>query len=195
MQQLRKQKGLTQEQLAQQLYVSRTAISKWESQRGFPNIESLKAIAKIFSVSVDELLSGEELIDLAETQAKQKAKSFCSLVFGALDCMVLLLLFLPFFGQKSGDVFISVPLLSLSGVSEIMYAVFFGCIALEFLYGAAQLIFQNCENRLWVKSKDIVSLGLGFFSTAVFTVCRQPYAAVFSLFLLFLKGIITVKRK
>ena len=38
--------GLTQEELAEALYVSRTAISKWESGRGYPNIESLKAISK-----------------------------------------------------------------------------------------------------------------------------------------------------
>ena len=45
---LRKQKGWTQEDFAQRLYVSRTAVSKWESGRGYPNIESLKAIAKEF---------------------------------------------------------------------------------------------------------------------------------------------------
>ena len=43
---LRTQKGLTQEELAEALYVSRTAISKWESGRGYPNIDSLKAISK-----------------------------------------------------------------------------------------------------------------------------------------------------
>ena len=48
LQELRKQRGLTQEELAEKLYVSRTAISKWESGRGYPNIESLKAIAKFF---------------------------------------------------------------------------------------------------------------------------------------------------
>ena len=57
LQELRKQKGLTQEELSQQLYVSRTAISKWESGRGYPNIDSLKAIAKFFSVTVDQLIS------------------------------------------------------------------------------------------------------------------------------------------
>ena len=62
LQELRKQKGLTQEELAELLYVSRTAISKWESGRGFPNIESLKAISKFFSVSLDKLLSGEEIL-------------------------------------------------------------------------------------------------------------------------------------
>ena len=60
-QQLRKAKGLTQEELAEKLFVSRTAVSKWESGRGYPGIDSLKAIAAFFSVTVDELISGEEL--------------------------------------------------------------------------------------------------------------------------------------
>lgn len=50
LQELRKQKGLTQEELAEALYVSRTAISKWESGRGYPNIDSLKAISNYFSL-------------------------------------------------------------------------------------------------------------------------------------------------
>ena len=50
LQELRKQKGITQEDLAEALYVSRTAISKWESGRGYPNIESLKAISKFFDL-------------------------------------------------------------------------------------------------------------------------------------------------
>ena len=42
LQELRKQKGLTQEELAEKLFVSRTAVSKWESGRGYPNIDPLK---------------------------------------------------------------------------------------------------------------------------------------------------------
>ena len=72
LQELRKQYRLTQEELAESLYVSRTAISKWESGRGFPNIESLKAISKFFSVSLDELLSGEEILAIAENDHKQR---------------------------------------------------------------------------------------------------------------------------
>ena len=67
---LRTDKGLTQDELAEKIYVTRTAISKWESGRGFPNIESLKAISKYFSVSLDELLSGEEILAIAENDNK-----------------------------------------------------------------------------------------------------------------------------
>lgn len=57
LQELRKDRGLTQEELAESLFVSRTAISKWESGRGYPNIESLKEISKFFSVSIDDLFT------------------------------------------------------------------------------------------------------------------------------------------
>ena len=59
LQRLRTERHLTQEQLATQLYVSRTAVSKWESGRGLPNLESLKAISRLFSVPIDTLLSDE----------------------------------------------------------------------------------------------------------------------------------------
>ena len=54
-QKLRNQYKWTQEQLAEKLYISRTAVSKWESGKGYPNIDSLKDIAKIFNITIDEL--------------------------------------------------------------------------------------------------------------------------------------------
>ena len=76
LQELRKQKNLTQEELAGDLFVSRTAISKWESGRGYPGIDSLKEISRYFSVSIDELLSGEELLSVAENEKQGEGKSF-----------------------------------------------------------------------------------------------------------------------
>ena len=70
LQELRKSRGLTQEELAEALFVSRTAISKWESGRGYPSIDSLKEISSYFSVSIDDLLSGEHLIFIAEKENK-----------------------------------------------------------------------------------------------------------------------------
>ena len=54
---LRSSRGLTQEELAEALFVSRTAISKWESGRGYPSIDSLKEISTFFSVTIDKLVS------------------------------------------------------------------------------------------------------------------------------------------
>ena len=68
LQELRRSRGLTQEELAEDLYVSRTAVSKWESGRGYPSIDSLKEISKYFSVTIDDLLSGDKLISIAEKE-------------------------------------------------------------------------------------------------------------------------------
>ena len=59
---MRKNRGLTQEELAQVLYVSRTAISKWESGRGYLSIDSLKEISNYFGVTIYDLLFG--MVDL-----------------------------------------------------------------------------------------------------------------------------------
>ena len=57
---LRKQKGISQEQLAEKIYVSRQAITKWESGNGIPDIENLIAISNLFNESLDSLLSEEK---------------------------------------------------------------------------------------------------------------------------------------
>ena len=58
---LRKEKGLSQEQLAEQMNTTRQAVSKWENDQGFPEMEKLMMLGNIFSVSIDYLLknSGE----------------------------------------------------------------------------------------------------------------------------------------
>ena len=73
LQELRKSRSLTQEELAAALYVSRTAVSKWESGRGLPGIDSLRAIAAYFGITIDELLSGDELLSLADNSAKKES--------------------------------------------------------------------------------------------------------------------------
>ena len=66
---IRKTSHLSQEAFGDSLGVTRQAISKWESGRGYPNIDSLKAIAKFYGVSVDELLSGDEVLTIADEDA------------------------------------------------------------------------------------------------------------------------------
>ncbi|MCM1143323.1 MAG: helix-turn-helix domain-containing protein [Blautia sp.] len=73
---IRKQEGLSQEQLAEKLGVSRQAVTKWETDAGIPDIENIKAISSLFSISIDELLSDEKVSDGAfsdaATQKEQK---------------------------------------------------------------------------------------------------------------------------
>ena len=195
LQELRKRKGLTQEELAELLYVSRTAVSKWESGRGFPNIESLKTISKFFSVSLDELLSDKEILAIAENDYKQKERTVRNLVFGLLDCSMALLLFLPFFGQKADGVIREVSLLSLSEIQPYLRIVYIAFVGIMIALGIMTFALQNCCQGFWTQSKSVLSLALSAVGLCLFIISQQPYAAVFVFLFLIIKALMLIKRQ
>lgn len=193
LQELRKRENLTQEELAQALYVSRTAISKWESGRGFPSIDSLKEISKYFSVSIDELLSSEEILTVAEEDNKQKVRHFRDLAFGLLDCSIAIFLFLPFFGQKIEDVIYEVSLLSLTEYQPYLKVIYMIVVFALILCGILTLALQNCTELIWIKNKGKLSLGLSAFGSIIFMISLQPYAASFTFLYLIIKALLLIK--
>ena len=193
LQELRKQKGITQEELAASLYVSRTAISKWESGRGYPNIESLKAIAKYFSVTVDELLSSDQLLTVAEEDKKQSEKSFRDTARGIVDISALLLLILPLFAERSGETVIGVSLIALNSAQPYLKVAFFAVVVVMVVWGILTLALKNCGKLLWVRAKGWVSFGLSLMAVLLFVLGLHPYAAVFALALLAIKAFVLLK--
>lgn len=187
LQQLRKRKGMTQEELAEVLYVSRTAVSKWESGRGYPNIDSLKAIATFFHVTIDELLSGDELLTLAQEERQQSERRQRELVYGLLDVSSALLLFLPFFGQEAEGSIRSVSLLSLTGAPGYLKAAYLLLVTGMILLGVLTLALQ----KLWQKSKVTLSLGLNTAGVLLMIISQQPYAATLLFVFLMIKGFLT----
>lgn len=192
---LRKQKGLTQEELAASVYVSRTAISKWESGRGYPNIDSLKAIAKFFGVTMDDLLSGDELLTIAETDNKQKEKHVRDLVFGLLDVGTAMFFFLPFFGQKANGDIQAVSLLSLVGIEPYLQIIYYVVVLGLTLWGILTLALQNCHHVFWERSKRITSVAINVVGVLVFILSQQPYASVFVFLFLLIKVLLLIKRQ
>ena len=187
LQQLRKQKGLTQEQLADQLYVSRAAVSKWESGRGYPNIDSLKALAKFYSVTIDELLSGEQMLTIAEEDQKHRTQNFRNQVFGLLDISACAYLFLPLFGQLQGEAIQAVSLLALSEVPSYLRIAYMVAVIGIILWGIAALIIP--------KRSIPLSLMLSVMGTLLFIISSQPYAAAFGFLLLGIKSFLLIKRQ
>ncbi len=192
---LRTDNGLTQDELAEKLYVTRTAISKWESNRGYPNIDSLKAISKFFSVSIDELLSSDEVLTIAEEDNKQKETRFKDLVYALLDLSVAMLFFLPFFAENTDGVIRSVSLIMLGGVQTYLKSAYFAVVIGMFFTGVLTLILQSCEKAFWLKYKTNISLMLGTVSVLLFVISSQPYAAVFAFVLLLVKAFILIKHR
>ena len=192
---LRTDRKLTQEELAKILFVSRTAVSKWESERGFPNIESLRAISEYFSVTVDELLSGNELITLAEQERHRKETHIKDRVFGLIDCSMALLLFLPFFAQKTDGVIREVSLLELTEIQPYLKVLYFAVVIGILLLGLLTLVLQGRIDVVWVWRKTVLSLVMGAVGVAIFIVSRQPYAAAFAFAFLIIKAIMLIKRE
>ena len=195
LQELRKQKGLTQEELAQALFVSRTAISKWESGRGYPNIDSLKAIAKFYCVTIDELLSGEEALTIAEADQKQTTGYLRDLVFGMLDVSVASFLFLPFFGQTVNGAIQEVSLLTLQEITPWLKGVFLAVVFCTVLLGITTLALQNHNGAVWATYKHRLSLLLNWIGILLFAISQQPYATVFLIIFLTIKALILAKKR
>ena len=192
---LRTEAHLTQDELAEKLFVSRTAISKWESDRGYPNIESLKELAKFFSVTVDHLLSTDEVLTIAEEDSKRKEKHFRDLIYGLLDLCIAMLLFLPFFAEKADGIIQSVSLIALDGVQPYVKTAYLAVVISMIIMGILILALQNCQWTAWVKSKTTISLILGAIAVLVFMISSQPYAAVFAFVLLTIKALMLIKRQ
>ena len=186
LQELRKQNGLTQEELANALFVSRTAVSKWESGRGYPNIDTIKNIAKFFNITVDELLSGGELLNIAENDSKQKQNYFRDLVFGLLDISTAIFFFVPFFAERSE----TIKAVNLSALTVLPYLkiTYFILIFAIILFGILTLALQAFENKF--KLKNIISIILSAVLLVLLILSLQPYAAILAFVFVLIKALI-----
>lgn len=188
---LRKRKGLTQEELADRLYVSRTAVSKWESGRGYPNIDSLRDIARFFSVTLDELLSGEELLSAAEEEQRCRARRYRSVVFGLLDLSAVLCWILPLFAQTAEGQIAAVSLLGLVGVAPYMRAIYLALTGVTVVWGILALLWRGGHE----KAVSAVSLICSALGVLLFIGGSQPYAAAWFFALVLTKAVLLLKRQ
>ena len=194
LQELRKQKGITQEELAKSLFVSRAAISKWDSGRGYPNIDSLKMVAQFFGITVDALLSGDELLSIAEAESLQKERHARDRLYGLLDLSAAMLLFLPLFATAAEGVIQIGSLLSLVGMQPYLRIFDLLLVGGMIITGVLTLSLQSCERPLWLKCKTVLSLAFGTALLLLLMISAQPYAAVFAFALLAIKAFWLIKR-
>lgn len=193
LQSLRTQKSMTQEELAKELFVSRTAISKWERGIGYPNIDSLKAIAKYFHISIDELICAEEMLSLAEDETEKSRRKYTSLICNILDCLAILLLMIPIFGCRDGNAVNSVSVWNLSGISTWLKILFISTIGITALNGFCGLIISHFDKPVWSKHRLVTGIALSVTGSGLFILARQPYAAIFCLMVLMIKGYFLIK--
>ena len=192
LQELRKSRSLTQEELAEALFVSRTAVSKWESGRGYPGIDSLKEIARFFSVTVDELICPEEIISAAENEKKDFVSRYLTLICGVLDLLPAILLFIPAFGNGAGSRE-TVALSGLDGISSWIRILFIIVISLTVLNGICAAVISNFDKPVWNRHRLVTGIALTILGSALFLITRQPYAGLIFFAVLVIKGFLILK--
>lgn len=126
---LRKNAGISQEQLAEKLDVTRQAISIWENDNGYPEVEKVIMISKIFDVSVDYLLNSENIgeeadnaesdnYDILENNLTSELRKIRIMSFGMLAFALIFLLIIAFGNM---GILVSIPLFII-GIVLIFYA-------------------------------------------------------------------------
>ena len=190
---LRKNRGLTQEELSEALFVSRTAISKWESGRGYPGIDSLKEIAKYFSVTIDELLSGEKLITIAEDENRHNIQRLCNLLFGITDLMSLMLIVLPLYPNPVNGFIYAVNLLNYRETTSMIKIIHWILFFLLAAFGAVKIILTELTIDKGQKFATACSIGIGILTVFFLAMTREAYAITAAFLLLIIKGILLIK--
>ena len=187
LQELRKARSLTQEELAEALYVSRTAISKWESGRGYPSIDSLKEISRFFSVTIDDLICPDEMITVAENDKREFVSKYVSLICCVLDALLAILVFIPAFGNGT-DSSGAVSLFGLTGISPWVKTLFIVIISIAILNGISGVIIVAFSKPVWNRHRLVTGVVLSILEVIVFIATRQPYAGIVCLAFLVIKG-------
>ena len=102
----REEKGMTQQSLAEQLYVTRQSVSRWECGDRYPDLLTTKKISQILEVSLDDLLSGEEMEKVVERNPVIENKVANNIMIALYAFIVLS------YGTSIMDIFIRFPLQS-----------------------------------------------------------------------------------
>lgn len=186
LQELRKNRGLTQEELAEALYVSRTAISKWESGRGYPNIDSLKEISKFFSISIDDLLSGEKLLSIAEKENQSNIRNLCDLLFGMVDVCAFMLILLPFYPNAVDGHIYSVNLFAYTEIASFYLLLYWTFFVSLIILGVVKILLIKLRIEKGQKMITGLSILLSILMVLFLAMAREAYATtvVFALFVI-----------
>ena len=190
LQELRKSRGLTQEELAEALYVSRTAVSKWESGRGYPSIDSLKELSSYFSVTIDDLLSGEKLISIAQKENRSSLRKLCDTLVGVTDLFAILLSVLPLYPKTVDGYVYSVNLWNYAETSPLNQLVYWGLFVALVLVGAGKLMLMVMQGENRQKPITICSMTLGILTVLFLALAGETYAVAVAFLLLLIKGIL-----
>lgn len=193
LQELRKNQQLTQEELAEALYVSRTAISKWESGRGYPSIESLKSISTYFNVTIDDLLSADKIISIAEKETATKIHHILDTMIGFCDLLYISFIILPLYPKTMNDYIYAVNLLAYDEITSFNLMIYWMLFIGLMLLGILQIGFKAYQLNKYHKLVRACSYIVHCVAIIVLALAAETYAAALAFLLFIIKALLLWK--
>ncbi len=147
----REQKGMTQQSLAEQLYVTRQSVSRWECGDRYPDLLTTKKISQILEVSLDDLLSGKEMTKVVERNPVIEKKSINNIMIALYAFVVIT------FAITIVDIVLRIPFISgeasYSNIEHVLVHILGLAIqVVSFSYG----LFQALRGTLSPKRMGVV---------------------------------------
>lgn len=195
LQELRKNKDMTQEELAEALYVSRTAISKWESGRGYPSIDSLKEISRFFSVSIDELLSAEKMVSIAEKENRDNIRYICDMLLGIIDVLAMIMIVLPIYPNRIDGVYYAVSLPDYVQAGRLKCMLYWAVFILLVIIGAVKILLTRLRQERGSRIITAISVIVGITAVILLAMGREAYGVSMLFLMIVAKGIVIYKMR
>ncbi len=142
---LRKEQGITQEQLAEQFNVSTRTISRWETGHNMPDISLLVEISEFFDVSIPEIINGERKSETINEEVKEVAEKLSD-----------------YAGEEKINIIKNIRNLSVVGVVAVIISYILESAGVVAQYGFAGIIFSYCETLV-----PVTVIMIAFYSTGL----------------------------
>ena len=189
---LRNSKGMTQEELAEALFVSRTAISKWESGRGYPSIDSLKEISKSFRLIILPFL---RLWFTLKSLYRANIRKVLDYLLGLNDLLACGLIFLPLFPHPVEKMVYAVSLIEYSDDSATIRLIYWILFASLVATGVVIVVLNHFKFEKAKRVMITLSMGISIVTVLVLAITRAAYATSVAFILMTIKGLLLLKRE
>ena len=161
--------------------------------RGYPSIDSLKEISNYFSVTIDELLSTDKLLSIAEKENRANLRGMCDLLFGLLDVFAIVLIVLPLYPNVVDGFVYSVNLFAYIQTTSLNRSLYWIMIVFLVVIGFIKLILIKLDMQRYNKVATKVSMSISTLSVLLLAITRESYAVAVVFLLLVMKGILLLK--
>ena len=158
------------------------------------SIDSLKEISSYFSVPIDDLLSGEQLIFIAEKENKSNFNRVCDLLLGFVDLFSLMLIFLPLYPKSVNGYIYSVNLLGYVDSTTFIIRIYWALFISLTITGIVKILMVYFKFEKGKKAVTFISVGLSIIAVLFLAMAREPYAITVTFLLLLIKGILLYKQ-